>query len=338
MRTSPIIPELGGAFLITPIDEARGLRAIHGDELGFTYSRDVSGHSSGHYVLLRSWQPLPVVLEPGNGVTTRSRRPGSKKDRAPGSRGAPSGSRPPEEKNKVANKRRPLSLPRKKPAGKRGKSDYCHGWDGVACCFSGTAPGTPARQNKGTDHCFFCSAANLQGAMQSAAGRGSVTRAMKRFYGATDQHPEVFDLAVTVARLQLWVPEQADAMRVGAAKPKRTKPCRTRAELKKTKADSNVARWQACRARRKSAGPARRRGLEGLSLRRVGRPAVRQEAVLSGCPGFWRGAGCQGRQRLRLACGGLVRALGWAAALVSGRSSGPVSCLLFVAAAASSAG
>ena len=60
---------LGGAFLITPIDEARGLRAIHGNgpvccELGFTYSRDASGHSSGHYVLLRSWQPLPAVLEP----------------------------------------------------------------------------------------------------------------------------------------------------------------------------------------------------------------------------------------------------------------------------------
>ena len=88
--------------------------------------------------------------------------------------------------------------------------------------------------------------------MQSAAGRGSVARAMKRFYGAAAQHAEVFDLAL--ARLEVWVPEQADTTRVGAAKPKRTKPRRTRAKLKKTKADDNLARWHACRSRRKCAG------------------------------------------------------------------------------------
>ena len=129
---------LGGAFLITLIDEARGLQAIHGDgpvccEPGFTHSRDASGHSSGHYVLLRSWQPLPAILGPGSG-------------------GATGGARPPE----ARNRRLSSNLPQNKPAGKRGKANPCKGWNGVACRFSGTAPSTtapstPARQNSGTD-------------------------------------------------------------------------------------------------------------------------------------------------------------------------------------------
>ena len=51
---------LGGAFLVTPLEEAQGFAVIHGlgpvqCEFGFVYSRDGDGHAAGHYVLLRSW-------------------------------------------------------------------------------------------------------------------------------------------------------------------------------------------------------------------------------------------------------------------------------------------
>ena len=50
----------GAAFLATPLEDTNAFPVIHGagpvhSEFGFVYSVDGAGHSSGHYVLLRSW-------------------------------------------------------------------------------------------------------------------------------------------------------------------------------------------------------------------------------------------------------------------------------------------
>ena len=55
---------LGGAFLVTPVDEPNAVACIHGEgpvhcELGFVYSVDAAGGSAGHYILLQSWAPVP---------------------------------------------------------------------------------------------------------------------------------------------------------------------------------------------------------------------------------------------------------------------------------------
>ncbi|CAE7346144.1 PIF1 [Symbiodinium natans] len=60
---------LGGAFLLTPLSEDKAFPVIHGEgpvhcELGFVYSTDGAGYSSGHYVLLRSWAPDQKIAQP----------------------------------------------------------------------------------------------------------------------------------------------------------------------------------------------------------------------------------------------------------------------------------
>ena len=66
------------------------------------------------------------------------------------------------------------------------------------------------------DRCLFCSSTCLSGALTSAAGRGTVCRALKRFSAGGSEATTIFDLAMQ--RLELWAPEHAAGLRSRASK------------------------------------------------------------------------------------------------------------------------
>ena len=74
---------LGGAVLVTPLEEPHTVPCIYGEgpvrcEMGFVYSVDGAGNSAGHYVLLQSWAPQTEPCEDPDGADTPAGRPAAK--------------------------------------------------------------------------------------------------------------------------------------------------------------------------------------------------------------------------------------------------------------------
>ncbi|CAE7384747.1 unnamed protein product [Symbiodinium microadriaticum] len=240
--------EFGCAILVVPTDED-ACPVIHGHgSVGFevtqTFGRGPGG-AAGHFVLSRSWLPktwpLAAEAEASESDLIESASSAAASDRtkageaqSPVAREKPkswpltaedeaSGSDPIESASSAAAPERTQAgtgqspdAREKPPAKRRASAEYCSGLGMVACCFSCTNLGQPAQPSKGHDRCLFCSSTRLSGALTSAAGRGTVCRALKRFSAGGSEATTIFDLAMQ--RLELWAPEHAAGLRSRASK------------------------------------------------------------------------------------------------------------------------
>ena len=118
----------------------------------------------------------------------------------------------------AAPKKKPAANPRKRPAGQRGKTNFCPGCEGKHCVFSTNTPGSASRGKPGAA-CIFCSAASLRAALETPRGKGNVTRSLKVFYSRKDEHVHVW--TAVKERLAEWVPEEAEALTKKALQAKR---------------------------------------------------------------------------------------------------------------------
>ena len=115
---------------------------------------------------------------------------------------------------------------RKKPAGKRGKADFCQGFAGDLCRFSAKEAGQPSRTTGGRN-CLLCSEALLCQSQADPGRRGVLARILKALR-AQEESPDIFEAAC--ARLDLWLKaEEAAELRATAATAKRARPKQTRA-------------------------------------------------------------------------------------------------------------
>ena len=215
---------LGGAVLVTPLEEAHGFAVIHGQgpvqcEMGFVYARDGAGHSSGHYVLLRSW--ATATLE------DMAQAPSIQRRRIRGKQTTPAGypSMPTtmpttlEERKPPKSLKRPAAAPQ--PSGSQAAhpvakprlprpatTHLCHGRVDAPCTFSVKNIGERARYQDTSLQCPWCNAILLEAACNTPKGRGILSRALK-FFWAHDK--DIFYQACgrLPAELRPYLPLQA---------------------------------------------------------------------------------------------------------------------------------
>ena len=243
--------EFGCAVLVVPTD-ADAIPIICGDgpvgmEVEHTFGRGAGG-AAGHFVLARSWLPQPRQEEPPQAPSVVKRRLRGKQD-ATAAYGPPPAKKP----TKVAAQpaRHPLQAcvkkpRRKRPATKRGPSDFCGGSSAGPCCFSTANIGEPARRHAGRQQCMFCCQDVLSMALATARGRGNVSRCLKIYHAAQATDPAVLEKAL--ACIQICSPGSVEGFRTKAAEKKR-------GQTKKRPAGSSTGRplkeaWQLCLQRR----------------------------------------------------------------------------------------
>ena len=171
-------------MLVTPMGESEGFPVIHGPgpvqcEVGFVWSRDGSGHASGHYILLRSWATLDAsqrAFEHHSDVLRRRLR--GKQPAPPGYQAKPSLLKKP------ATSRKPT---RQRPAGRRGQSNFCGGNELGPCQFNTRHMAQASRGRTGQRCCIFCQKPEMDVALGTARGRGSISRSLKLFAAFEDQ-------------------------------------------------------------------------------------------------------------------------------------------------------
>ena len=174
---------LGGAVLVTPMSERESFPVIHGYgpvqcEVGFVWSRDGSGHASGHYILLQSWATLeanPPGFEHSDVLRRRLR---GKQPAPPEYPAAPGVLKKPAASRKLA---------RQRPAGRRGQSNFCAGGNLGPCQFNTQHMAQPSRGTTGRRSCMFCQKDEMGVAIDTARGRASISRCLKAFAAFEDQ-------------------------------------------------------------------------------------------------------------------------------------------------------
>ena len=143
---------------------------------------------------------------------------------------------------------------RKKPAGQRGKTHFCSGFDGHPCRFNTTKAGQPSQGSTGRQNCLLCSKTHLKQSQASPAGRGSLTRVLKRLW-AHEASPDIFEAAC--ARLALWLSaEEASELRAKAAVAKRARPKQTRPAAREERLSAARASFGPVNAKRQTTGAA----------------------------------------------------------------------------------
>ena len=268
-----------GPFLVTPLQEADAFPVIHGRgpvqcEMGFVYSTDAAGHSSGHYLLLRSWAVVrPKIRDPTAATGSKDNsdrlplndacdragqvsRSSMRHGKSAAHRGEPCGRklRPNQADESVAQapgqetaaKARDSTCGRRKQtkAKRRGASQLCSG-GAQPCVFHTRSPGSAARRPRDTTHCTFCSEATMQATVVTPAGRARLSKALKSFRACSNS--TVFERAMRV--LKRWVPAHAAQIEKAAKKAKRRKSV-TRKDGRALSA--TVSTWLTCKARRQS--------------------------------------------------------------------------------------
>ena len=142
----------------------------------------------------------------------------------------------------------------KKPAGRRGKTNYCRGFDGSLCRFNAREPGQPSRGLTGAQTCLLRNKTLLQQSLASPRGRGNLTRVLKTLR-ANEKNPNIFEAAC--ARLTLWLSaEEAAELRAKAAAAKRARPKQTRAAVRAERLSVARASFSPAIAKRQTSAPA----------------------------------------------------------------------------------
>ena len=106
-----------------------------------------------------------------------------------------------------------------KPANRRARP--CTGRGPTQCFFSTCKSGAPALPHNqvGGNQCMFCDPAQMSVACGTVKGRGSVTRALKKFRGSYQEASHIYNVAI------LRVPEEwREALHQAALKEKRGPP------------------------------------------------------------------------------------------------------------------
>eukprot|EP00434_Breviolum_minutum_P045362 symbB.v1.2.040649.t1/scaffold7408.1/size11443/1 len=189
---------LGGAVLVTPLEEAQGFAVIHGQgpvqcEMGFVYARDGAGHSSGHYVLLRSWATA-TLEDMAQAPPIQRRRIRGKQTTPAGYPSIPTtmpttleGRKPPKHIKRPAaapkasgnQAAHPVAKPRlQRPATR----NLCHGRPDTPCIFSVKTIGNRARYHDKSLQCPWCNTTLLDVACKTQTGKGNLSRALKFFW------------------------------------------------------------------------------------------------------------------------------------------------------------
>ena len=241
---------LGGAFLVTPLEEAQGFAVIHGlgpvqCEFGFVYSRDGDGHAAGHYVLLRSWATCSLDGRPSaEGVVSPVSDPllGERR-RLRGKQPPPPGYPPaPSLLKKPATGRIPA---RPKRAWKQGQSHFCSGGDLGPCHFGTRQMGQASRGKQGQRCCNFCQKPEMDAALRTSRGRGSISRVLKAFASFAEQDV----LQEALRRIGVWAPDWLPTFAAKAKEAKRSK--RPAAARVAAAADRAELKWTETRGKRK---------------------------------------------------------------------------------------
>ena len=110
---------------------------------------------------------------------------------------------------------------RKVPAGRRGETNFCRGFDGNRCRFNTKEAGLRSHGSREEQRCLLCSETVLKQSCASPGGRRNLTCVLKALRNHED--PDIFEAAC--ARLALWLSaEEANGLRVKAAAAKRARP------------------------------------------------------------------------------------------------------------------
>ena len=133
----------------------------------------------------------------------------------------------------------------------------CVGQGRTQCFFSCSKTGAAALPHAEKKQCVFCDPLQMAAACETVTGRGSVTRALKKFRESYEERSYIYNVAI------LRVPEEwREALHAAALKTKRGPP----KEKRNASMDSQVAKiseeW-------KTALACRKRACKGLSSKEV---------------------------------------------------------------------
>ena len=234
---------LGGAVLVTPMGESERFPVIHGSgpvqcEVGFVWSRDGSGHASGHYILLRSWATLDASQRGWEHSAVLRRRLRGKQPPPPAyDLPAPTLRKTPAISRKPVRQRRGLQ---------QGQAQLCAGSRLGPCQFNTRQVGMASQGKAGRRCCIFCQKAEMEGALRTPRGRGNISRVLKHFAAFEEQDV----LQEALRRIGLWAPEWLPTFTGKSQETKRYK--RPAAARVRVAADVANVQWKESTNKRKS--------------------------------------------------------------------------------------
>lgn len=133
----------------------------------------------------------------------------------------------------------------------------CLGQGRARCCFSSSQSGRPAQPHQKKKQCVFCDPVQMAAACETVKGRGSVTRALKKFRESYQDCSYIYNAAI------LRVPEEwREALHVAALKQKRGPPKQKRNPSVESQVAKIAEDWTA-------ALEGRERAFKGLSSKEV---------------------------------------------------------------------